>query len=94
MCNCNWLYFVIIVKQIYEQIIDKEYRKMVQDRSPDDLLPDDLLHQMILLHVAYHNIENCLQRLKRIMVFNTEISSKLESYFTEEIPIVSELDMH
>ena len=57
---------------------------MAQDASPDDLL-----HRMILLHGAYHNIENCLQRLKRIVVFNKEISSKLQSYFTEEISIVS-----
>ena len=77
------------MKQIYEQIIDKEYRNIVQDISPDDLL-----HRMILLHLAYHNIENCLQRLKQIMVFNTEISSKLQSYFTEEISIVSKLNMH
>ena len=49
---------------------------------------------MILLHVAYHNIENCLHRLKRIMVFNPEdISSELQSYFTEESPMVSEFSI-
>lgn len=59
---------------------------MVQDASPDDLL-----YQMILLHKAYHKIENCLQRLKQIMVFSTKLPSKLQSYFKEEITIVSKL---
>ena len=59
---------------------------MVQDISPDDLL-----HRMILLHMAYHKIENCLQRLKHIMIFDTNIPSKLQSYFEEENAIVSEL---
>ena len=56
-----------------------------------NISPDDLLHRMLLLHIAYHNIENCLLRLKRILVFNADISSKLQSYFTEEISIVREL---
>ena len=56
-----------------------------------NISPDDLLHRMLLLHIAYHNIENCLLRLKRILVLNLDISSKLLSYFTEEISIVREL---
>ena len=56
-----------------------------------NISPEDLLHRMLLLHIAYHNIENCLLRLKRILVFNLDISNKLQSYFTEEISIVREL---
>ena len=56
-----------------------------------DISPDDLLHRMILLHMAYHKIENHLQHLKRLMVFNADIPSKLQTYFEKEVIIVSTL---
>ena len=46
---------------------------------------------MILLHMAYHKIEDHLQHLKHLMVFNADIPSKLQTYFEKEITIVSSL---
>ena len=57
----------------------------------EDISPDDLLYRMMLLHLAYHKIENCLQHLKHLVVFNADLPCKLQTYFEKEIAIVSTL---
>ena len=59
---------------------------MNRDQLPDNLL----LYEMILLHEAYHKIEDQLQHLKQITTLNNNVSKKLQAYFDlKETDIVS-----
>ena len=61
---------------------------MVQNELPN--LENVLLHTIILLHEAYHRIEDQLQHLKQITTLNNTVSSRLQAYFTaKEMDIVS-----
>ena len=52
---------------------------MVQD-PPD--FDNVLLYQIILLHEAYHKIEPQLHQLKQITTLGTDVSGRLQAYFT------------
>ncbi|XP_065899490.1 E3 ubiquitin-protein ligase rnf213-alpha-like isoform X3 [Dysidea avara] len=67
--------------KLIEQIVHNEHHKMMtQNELPD--LENMLLHQIILLHEAYHRLESQLHHLKQITTINTSISSRVQTYFT------------
>ena len=60
---------------------------MAQD-APD--VDNILLYQIISLHEAYHKIEPQLHHLKQITTLGTDLSGRLQAYFTlEETNMVS-----
>ena len=64
-----------------------EHKRMIQDTSDVDNI---LLYQIILLHEAYHTIEPKLHHLKQITTLGTDVSGRLQAYFTsKETDIVS-----
>ena len=64
-----------------------EHKRMTQ-HTPD--VDNVLLYQIISLHEAYHKIEPQLHHLKQITTLGTDVSSRLQAYFTsKETDIVS-----
>ena len=52
---------------------------MAQDNLDID---NNLLYQIISLHEAYHRIEPQLRHLKQITTIGTDVSNRLQAYFT------------
>lgn len=70
-----------------EQIVYNEYQRTPQD-NPD--VENTLLYQIISLHEAYHRIEPQLHHLKQITTLGTDVSGRLQAYFTsKEVNMVS-----
>ena len=67
--------------------MQNEHKRMTKDTTDVDNI---LLYQIILLHEAYHKIEPKLHHLKQIITLDTDVSGKLQAYFTsKESGIVS-----
>ena len=62
-----------------EQILYNEYRKMPQE-NPN--VKNHFLYQIILLHEAYHRMEPQLRQLKQITTLATDVSARLQAYFS------------
>ena len=72
-------YLLYYFYQIIEQILYNEHQRMTQDNLDAENV---LLYQIISLHEAYHRLKPQLRHLKQITTFGTDVSNRLQEYFT------------